>query len=174
MLQTLRELRESDSAAYFRWINDPELVRLNANYAPTSFSQHQGWFSSIGNRSDLKIFTIQDESEQPVGSCSLRNIDYIHRSAELQIRIGEDSARGKGLGSRAVRDLLDFGFKDLHLNRIFLHVFASNARARRVYEKTGFTTEGVLREAYFIAGEWEDSILMAMLRKDYQKKQATP
>lgn len=163
----LRELRPHDSEAYLRWINDPELVRLNSSYAPVMVPQHESWFSSIGSRSDVRIFTIQDDDGSPIGSCSLRNIEAIHRSAELQIRIGEAAARGKGFGKRAVAELLDFGFQDLNLNRIFLHVFGTNDRARHVYEKSGFSVEGTLRQAYFIGGHWENSIIMAILNEEY-------
>lgn len=170
MSATLRELRESDSNSFFKWINDPALLRLNSSYSPTSFAQHKAWFSSVGQKSDMRIFTIQNENSEPVGSCSLRNLDWVHRSAELQIRIGEACSRGKGLGRQAVSELLSFGFDDLNLNRIFLNVFRSNARARAVYEKSGFIVEGTLRHAYFIGGNWEDSILMSILRQEYKDR----
>ena len=91
----------------------------------------------------------------------------MHRTAELQIRIGEGAERGAGRGSEAVVLLLNFGFRDLNLNRIFLHVFANNEPALRMYEKVGFTREGVLRRAAYIDGSYVDIVVMGILREEH-------
>jgi diamine N-acetyltransferase len=95
----------------------------------------------------------------------LLNINWRHRSGELQIRIGDAASRGRGLGTEAVRLLCDFGFADLNLHRIYLHVFASNSRAIGAYEKAGFVREGLLRQAAYIDGQWVDVVLMGLIRE---------
>jgi RimJ/RimL family protein N-acetyltransferase len=100
-----------------------------------------------------------------VGSCQLLNIDMRHRNAELQIRIGEESHQGQGLGSEAVRLLCDFGFRDLNLHRIYLRVFTTNSRAISAYKKCGFKEEGVSQEAAFIDGAWVNVLGMGILNK---------
>jgi ribosomal protein S18 acetylase RimI-like enzyme len=47
-------------------------------------------------------------------------------------------------------------------HRLTLHVLATNHRARRLYERIGFATEGVLREEFLIEGRYVDDVLMAM------------
>jgi RimJ/RimL family protein N-acetyltransferase len=64
--------------------------------------------------------------------------------------------------------LLRYGFEELDLHRICLHVFATNERAIRAYEQVGFRREGLLREAVWIDGAWVDELLMAVLRDDQQ------
>ncbi len=98
-----------------------------------------------------------------IGTCQLHAIDPIHRTAELQIRIAP-SHHGQGYGTEAVGLLLDHAFKDLNLHRVQLHVFATNARAIRVYEKAGFAREGVLLEAAYIDGKYVDVVVMGVLR----------
>ena len=44
-----------------------------------------------------------------------------------------------------------FGFTDLNLHRIALHVFATNVRAIKTYERAGFQHEGTLRDNVTIA-----------------------
>ena len=46
-----------------------------------------------------------------------------------------------------------------------MHAF--NPRAHRVYEKVGFVTEGVLREALWWDGEWVDSTVMAIIASEW-------
>jgi RimJ/RimL family protein N-acetyltransferase len=163
----LRHLAADDLPALHRWINDRDLVLFNAPYKPVSDLQHQRWFESIGGRTDLFVFGIRSlEGNKLIGSCQLLNISFIHRCAELQIRLGDRAKQGLGYGTEAVKLLLDFGFKDLNLNRIYLHVFKTNTRAIRSYEKIGFVREGLLRKAAHIDGTYVDIVVMGILREE--------
>ncbi len=74
--------------------------------------------------------------------------------------------RSKGHGTEAVKLLCRFGFADLNLHRIYLHVFETNSRAIRAYEKSGFVREGSLREAAFIDGKWLDVAVMGLIKNN--------
>jgi RimJ/RimL family protein N-acetyltransferase len=156
-----------DAAQLFAWINDREQVLFNAPYAPVHERQHVKWFDALETRRDAVIFGIRRRnSSRLIGVCQLLSISLVHRSAELQIRIGDSAARNRGLGTQAVRSLVEFAFRDLNLNRVSLHVFATNTRAMRAYEKSGFRREGVLRQAAHIDGAYVDLVVMGILRAD--------
>jgi RimJ/RimL family protein N-acetyltransferase len=160
----LRPLADSDSDSLFRWINDRATVVYNAPFQPVARPQHDAWFAAIRQDPSVRIFAIVDRRDgRMVGSCQLLNISQQHRSAELQIRIGEPSARGQGVGTQAVQALLAYGFGELGLHRISLTVRADNERAIRSYRKCGFEVEGVLRDAAFIEGSFVDLLSMARL-----------
>ena len=164
----LSPLRANESEQLFEWINERELLLLSAPYKPTHHNKHLKWFDSITSRSDLAIFGIRSKSDDVlVGTCQLHSISEIHRSAELQIRIGASGARGKGFGKDACTLLLRHGFNDLNLHRIYLHVLATNIAAMALYKSLGLTLEGKLRDAVFIDGLWTDIVLMGMLRREY-------
>ncbi|MBW3570226.1 MAG: GNAT family N-acetyltransferase [Gemmatimonadetes bacterium] len=165
---TLAPLRAEDSATLYEWINDRELVIQNGAYRPVTDAAHRAWFESVRGRADMVIFGIRRvEGDRLIGSCQLHSIHPVHRSAELQIRIGQGEQRGKGFGTHAVRLLLHFAFRDLNLNRVYLHVFDSNAAAIRAYEKAGMVHEGVLRQAAFIDGGYRDVRVMSILAEDH-------
>jgi diamine N-acetyltransferase len=165
----LRPLKTEDRAKYHEWMNNRDLVHLNTIYYPISDHNQQDWFDQVSRQRDSFIFSIQDSLEGTlVGSCSLRNVHERHRSAELQIRIGEVSAQGRGLGTEAVGLLTDFGFNDLNLNRVYLHVFQDNDRAIQTYTKCGFVQEGVLRENCFVNGSYKDVVVMGLLVGEYR------
>ena len=171
----LSPLRLEDSKVLFDWINDRDLVIFNSPYKPVHEASHQSWFNSVANRTDLVIFAIRALKDQRlIGTCHLSGISPVHRSAELQIRLGGIDDRGHGFGTQAVRLLFDFGFKDLNLNRIYLHVFDFNKAAIRVYEKAGMKQEGLLKEAVFIDGKFCDMVCMAILRSDYENNRNPP
>jgi len=166
----LKEISQGDLPKIFEWINDRETVLYNAPYKPISDIQHKTWFENIQNRNDIFIFGIYEtKTDKIIGTCQLHSINWIHRNAELQIRLGNKDNRGKGYGSEVVRLLLDFAFRDLNLYRVFLYVFETNANAIHVYEKAGFKKEGLLRKAAHIDGKYVDVIFMGILREEYEK-----
>lgn len=167
----LTPLTAADSSLLYQWINDREQVLFNAAYKPVTETQHQAWFESIQQRKDLVIFGIRLlETDHLIGSCQLHSINFVNRTAELQIRLGSPDDRGKGYGTEAVRLLLQFAFTDLNLNRIHLRVFAGNTRAIGVYEKCGFLREGILRQGAYVDGRYVDVVVMGILRDEYVRQ----
>lgn len=160
----LRSVKEEDSNLLFEWINNRELVVLNAPFRPIPEAEHKKWFDDIATRKNLAFFMIEDvRSGMAIGSCQLTNIHNIHRSAELQIRIGRSDFRNKGAGSEALRLLINYGFETLSLHRIMLHVFSTNLRAINTYRKIGFQQEGLLRDAAYIEGQWQDVLVFGLI-----------
>lgn len=89
---------------------------------------------------------------------------------EYGIFIGEESARGKGLGTETARLFTDFGFAGLHLHRISLRVLAENAAARRSYEKAGFVQEGIFRDMELLTEPTATSSLWPSWRRTDVKR----
>ncbi len=67
----------------------------------------------------------------------------------------------------ALEAIIDYGFKFLNLHRIEALVGKENIPSLRLMEKNNFIREGVLREHYYVAGKFEDSILFSKLREEY-------
>lgn len=163
----LTELRWEDAPTLFAWINDPEIVRFNAAYAPVHEPRHEEWFRSVTADADRVIFAIREVTAgRLVGTVQLIDLHPLHRTAELTIRIGGDADRGRGYGSEAVMLMARYAFEHRNLQRVWLKVFADNARAVRAYEKAGLQHEGLLRRACFVDGQWRDELVMAVLRSE--------
>ncbi|MGH2454986.1 MAG: GNAT family N-acetyltransferase [Candidatus Limnocylindria bacterium] len=107
------------------------------------------------------------DGDRRVGNVSLRDIDRENGSAEMAVVITDRTLQGRGYGTDAVNCIVDFGFGELRLERIYLHVFDYNARARRSYEKAGFQIDAVKRHARFHRGAHHDVSLMSILRGDW-------
>ncbi len=164
----LTPLTDGDSDALFRWINDRELVVLSAPFAPVQRAAHDAWFDAMRARDDTAIFATRlRDGDRLVGTCQLHSIGTPEGEAELQIRIGQRDAWGHGVGREAVGLLLGYGFGELGLDRIRLHVFATNERALRLYERCGFRREGVRPEPVLIEGRPTEVVLMARLRSEH-------
>ena len=165
----LAPVREGDSEQLFDWINERSDVLLNASYRPVHFADHAEWFDRIRKAPDVVLFAIRTlDDDDLIGTCQLHTIDMRGRSAELQIRIGKPGKRGRGHGHEAVALLLRHGFSDLNLHRVYLHVFATNARAIDLYRRIGFAEEGCLRDAAFLDGSYTDVLVMGILEDEFE------
>lgn len=61
----------------------------------------------------------------------------VYKEAEWGIAITA-SMQDKGFGKESLLRMIDYGFNDLGLERIYLEVYVKNPRAAHVYEKCGF------------------------------------
>ena len=163
----LTSIGADDSETLFRWINDPETVRFNAPYRPVHWENHKEWLKSLGKTSTKVVFAIRVGPEL-VGIAQLIDIDPIHRSAELTIRIGDEANRGRGYGTEAVKLLVAFAWRDLNLHRVWLRVFSNNERAIKAYTRAGFVQEGVMREAAHINGKYVDMCVLGQIRPKFE------
>jgi RimJ/RimL family protein N-acetyltransferase len=167
-LLRLAPLVEDDRDTLFAWINDRGLVVHSAPFEPIERAAHDTWFDAVRSRDDTAIFAIRlRDGDRLVGTCQLHSIGEPVGNAELQIRIGARDAWGRGVGREAVGLLVAFGFEDLGLERINLHVFASNERALRLYRRCGFRREGARPEPVVVEGKPKEVVLMTRLRSEH-------
>jgi len=82
--------------------------------------------------------------------------------------IGEKDCWGRGYGTDAIRALLRFAFREMNLNRVWLTTGENNPRALACYRKCGFREEGHLRQDRYLEGRYWDTILMGILREEFE------
>ena len=167
----LRPAERSDLPTFVRWFADADMSSLLGNRAPFSEASEELWFTRMleAQGKDAYGFVMcRLDDGAPFGTITLMRIDRDNGSAGVGIAIGEKSMWGKGYGTDGMRALLDFGFGELRLERIWLDVYDFNKRARRSYEKAGFTAEGTQRHAHYSEGKYQDVVIMSILREDWQ------
>jgi len=166
----LRPAERSDLPTFVRWFADADMSSLLGNRAPFSEASEEQWFNRMLDNQGKDVFNFvmcRLDDGTPFGTISLMRIDRENGSAGVGIAIGEKSMWGKGWGTDAMNALLDFGFGEVRLERIWLDVYDFNKRARRSYEKSGFSVEGIQRRAHFSEGKYQDVVLMSILRDDW-------
>ena len=176
-----RGVERSDIPRFVTWLNDPEVFQGLLVHYPISQADEEGWFERmLGRPVDERVMGIEvqetasdgiGDSWNLIGTCAFDHIDWRLHAAEFGIMIGEKTYWNRGYGSEAVRLLVSHGFNTLNLNRIFLHVFETNPRAIRSYEKAGFTLEVRERQAEFQNGKYIDVLLMSILKAEFLGKE---
>lgn len=166
----LRASERSDVPTFVRWFNDSETLSYLSMRAPMSEAAEEQWFTemlALEGKSGYHFVMCRLEDDWPIGTIGLFSLDTVNGNAGIGIGIGEKSLWGQGFGTDAMFALLDFGFGQLRLERMWLEVYDFNARARRSYEKCGFVLEGTERHAIFRRGQYHDVHLMSILREEW-------
>jgi RimJ/RimL family protein N-acetyltransferase len=78
----------------------------------------------------------------------------------MRVVIGNEAARGRGLGAEAIDQLCRVGFGRFGLHRVYAYVLSINPAARRSFERAGFALEGTLRDDRWTADRFVDSYLL--------------
>ena len=167
----LRGAERSDLEKFVTWINDPEVTAGLTLFLPMSSVDEEKWFEHAMQRpQDEKplVIDMKDGTDwRLIGNSSFFEFDWVARSAEVGIMIGDKTTWNQGYGSEVMRLLLRHGFGSLNLNRIYLRVYAENKRAIRTYEKVGFVHEGRMRQAVYKNGCYSDVLYMSVLREEW-------
>ena len=163
----LRPMKWEDTDLIVAWRNQ-DTVRKRFIYQElfTRQSHEHWWDTMIETGRAVQMIICEEGTDRPLGSVYVRDIDRQHRKGEYGIFIGEDDARGRGVGTQAARLMTAYAFGELKLHKLYLRVFADNAGAIRSYEKAGFVQEGYLKEEVLIDGGYRDMIWMAVLNQD--------
>jgi RimJ/RimL family protein N-acetyltransferase len=174
---------EQDAPALREMLQDPEADRLTGSrhdpdempeWDAAAESRFRDWYSTRNDQTDrLDLAVVDKASGQCVGEVVFNEWSEPNRSCNFRTIIGP-RGRDRGLGTEAIRLFLCYGFERLGVRRISLDVLNFNPRAKRVYEKLGFVTEGVLREEHRWGDEWIDVTIMSMLAQEWDRHRGRP
>jgi len=165
----LREMTVDDTDKIVAWRNSDEVKKRFIYRGEFSRETHLSWIKNMVETGKVIQLMICDlETDAPLGSVYFRDVDRIHQKAEYGIFIGEESARGRGVGSAVARLALKYVFNEEKLHRVFLRVLSDNVRAIKSYENAGFQREALLREDVFLDGTYRDVILMGVLDREFK------
>ncbi|SDA73208.1 diamine N-acetyltransferase [Butyrivibrio sp. INlla18] len=154
---TLRPLQLSDAPLMLEWMHDHELVKdLHKDFSSMTIENCDNFINKAQDDKNnlhlaialLEADTVNStiaEADIPnlasdgtyLGTASLKDIDTTLGIAEFGIVIRR-CATGKGYSIEAMKQILNKGFKDLHLRQIYWCVDSENKRALRFYDKNGY------------------------------------
>jgi RimJ/RimL family protein N-acetyltransferase len=106
-------------------------------------------------------------NEDMVGVGELNIRDFTNRNGEISYIVNPDYW-GKGIATNVAKLLIDFGFKELKLHRIYATCDPRNIGSLTVLEKVGMTKEGKIREHLLIKDGWRDSLLYSLLEHEWK------
>ncbi len=164
----LRKINFDDTDLIIKWRNSKSVKENLFAQENLTVEQHAMWMKNNIETNKCFQFIIEiKDSNTPIGTTFIKNIDKLNNKGEFGIFIGENNNRGHGYGTIATHLTLDFGFNELKLNRIYLSVINVNKSAIKCYENTGFKIDGIMREDYKREESYYDIVVMSILKNDY-------
>ncbi|WP_408006893.1 GNAT family N-acetyltransferase [Pseudalkalibacillus sp. A8] len=174
----LRPVSLEDFKRTYDWRNDEETAKLEAG---AGFFRHSlvpmekiedDYDKAIKklDKREVGEFSIYTLGENPmhIGLIGYRELSSVSRRCTVGIGIGVKEYWGKGFGTDAMKTLLHYLFKTMNINRVQLDTWSGNLQAIRSYEKCGFVIEGCLRNDAYIDGKYYDTIVMGVLKEEFQ------
>lgn len=135
MMIRLERFGPQDYANLISWIDTEEmLIQIAGRQMEFPVTEDQLDISQ-SDKNRIAFSIIYAETGKSIGHCELY---LIEGSAKIdRVIIGDSSMKGKGLCSRLMKLLLEYGFYSLNQPVVELNVFDWNTAAIRCYEKAG-------------------------------------
>ncbi|PYQ34266.1 MAG: hypothetical protein DMF57_06780 [Acidobacteria bacterium] len=118
------------------------------------------------NRHELRVFT--SDSGEPVGVVALSNIDRASRTATLWAALGDKRYTRNGYSTRALAEMLRFGFRELGLHAINTWIVEHN-QSLKIALRLKFRQVGRQRECHWIDGRPYDRLILDVLASEFSE-----
>ncbi len=161
----LRRLQLDDAKQIAHLINNKKIWDNLRNYIPHPYHEEDAIF--------FINLTLKETPEQTFGIkykgqlCGVIGLiiqnDVYENTAELGYWIGEEFWK-KGIATKAVALINDYGFQQLNLRRIYAGIFEFNSASIKVLEKNGYQQEGIFRQSVTKNGQIYDEYRYAKLK----------
>jgi ribosomal-protein-serine acetyltransferase len=163
------------AAAYALMDRDREYLREWMAFVDQTRSQ-EDWRKFV--RASLDQFAATEgftagiwEGDRFLGVIGTKKIDWVNGKVELGYWIGR-AFQGRGIMTDACREVLDYAFRELRLNRVEIQCATRNSRSAAIPQRLGFTLEGTRREAELVNGKFYDLLLFSLLKKEWKTSAA--
>ena len=165
----LRQLLVRDKYDMFEYSKNPEVTKYLLwrehkdihhtakflKYLRSAYRRGECWEWAIVNKAENKM----------IGTVGFVSFDNQHNAAEVGYVIS-DKYWGNGYAPEALRRIINFGFDELFLNRIYARHIVGNERSGRVMQKSGMTFEGIQRKSMYIKEQYRDISLYSIIKDD--------
>jgi RimJ/RimL family protein N-acetyltransferase len=146
---TLRPPGPGDEDAIYEACQDPEIQRWTGVPSPYLREHATGYLERVAAEREagksLAFLAVDDEGAL-LGNFSLMELDHTPKYGEIGYWVAKE-ARGKGVATRAVVLLRDYGANELGLEVMELIIHEGNVLSQRVAERTEFLDIGEKRLA---------------------------
>ena len=174
-LISLHAVEKQELLQFQEWRNNPEFRKYFREYREINMHQQEIWFEDkVVNDNTTLMFSIKrNEDHELLGCCGFVYINLVHRHADLSIYIGWENSYidDERYAEESCKLLLDYGFKELCLNKVWTEIYEFDLKKKLLYERIGFKQDGMLRQNYWYDGRWWDSRMLSILTNEFINKQ---
>ncbi len=161
----LRPWNENDLESLVKFANNANVAKFMTNQFAHPYTEENGraFIAYAQKGQPVHIFAIEIGGQASGGIGLHPQSDIQCRNAELGYWLAEPYW-GHGIITRAIGQMVDYGFQHFDIDRIYARPFGNNAGSQRALEKAGFTLEARFRDAFYKNGEYLDELVYAKRR----------
>ncbi len=162
----LREWRIEDAKAVAHYANNINVAKFLTDAFPHPYTEEDGrdFITKALTDNEMTVMAIEIEGE-PAGGIGIHpQQDIYRRNAELGYWLAE-KYWGRGIMTKAVREMVEIAFRKYDIDRIFARPFSNNPGSQRVLEKAGFRLEGRFEKTLIKNDEYLDELIYAIRRE---------
>lgn len=163
---TLRPWQLDDLENLMNYANNYEIAKNLTNHFPHPYTRESGEsFIAMATKEEPFSIMAIDVEGKAAGAIGIHpQADIFCKNAEMGYWLAQPFW-GKGIMTRAIIQMCEYGFKTWEINRIFARPFGSNMGSQRVLEKAGFGLEARFEKTIFKNGGYEDELVYALRRQ---------
>ncbi|MBT8393389.1 MAG: GNAT family N-acetyltransferase [Bacteroidia bacterium] len=163
MAFSIRPFVANDIESLMEYANNPKIAANLTNQFPYPHTREDGeaFITKASQLDPPTIFTIDIEGNACGGIGLHVQSDIFIKNAELGYWLAEPYW-GQGIMTKAVKHIVDYGFKNLDITRIFARPFGQNIASQKVLRNAGFVLEGKFKNTIFKNGEYLDELIYAV------------
>jgi RimJ/RimL family protein N-acetyltransferase len=166
-----RPLEPGDGVDAARWFRERELGGRFGSGLPMSEEAAVRHVESLTrDERQVGVAVARRADDKLVGAIRIHSLQPQRRSGAYRLALDPAARGGERIAMEATRLVLAYVFETLGLNRLWLCESAGDETARRRFAKAGFTEEGILRQEAWKNGAYEDVVVMAILREEWERR----
>lgn len=170
----LRAVEKTDLSILRGWRNIPEFRKNFRESRELSMANQERWFEKIVVESpnDFMFVIERLKDNLSIGICGLVYVNWIIRSADFSFYIGhkEQYIDNEGYALEAAKLLLNYGFNNLNLHKIWMELYEFDKKKINFFtKKLNFKKDGELRDNCFEDGKYWNSHVYSLLDSEVKK-----
>lgn len=164
----LRAIEDDDAEVLADLINDPEVENAVCGWSyPVSLTSQKKWIANLSNESAVR-YAVEFE-KKTVGVAIISAIDMKNSVANMNIKLVQ-TARGRGIAYHTMELIIRYCFEELNLHCLTANVIERNMESRKLWEKLGFSQDGLLRNRIYKNGVYHNIVAFSLLKEEFYER----
>lgn len=163
----LRAHKNADAKALFSLRTNNKVMRYIDRENPKNLEETEAKIKLMQNGFDNKtpiawVIAFKETPNNMIGEIGFYRTDLANYRAEVGYMLHPDFWR-RGLISEALRNVINFGFREMKLHSISANINPGNDASRQILLKHGFEKEAYFKEDYYFQGKFLDSEIYGLI-----------
>lgn len=170
----LRAVEREDLPLLRDWRNIQHFRKNFREFRELNLDNQEHWFKKvvIESPNDFMFVIERIADKKLIGVCGLVYVNWIIHSADFSFYIGEKEVYidNEGYAEEATKLLLDYGFKNLNMHKIWMELYEFDDKKINFFtKKFNFHKDGTLRDNCFEGGKYRNSEIYSLLAEEFNE-----